>query len=100
MVMAAQLTLDDILPPFRGLTYEPQKDKARLSGQLERVRKFMSDGQYHTLREISEAAQGSEASVSARLRDLRRIRFGGHLVDRKRISGGLYAYRVRSLSSC
>jgi hypothetical protein len=55
----------------------------------------MSDGKWHTLAELEWRTEGSQAGVSARLRDLRKRRFGGYLVDRKRITGGLYEYRVR-----
>jgi hypothetical protein len=59
----------------------------------------MSDGEWRTFKQlINEAAvQGvypSENGVSARIRDLRKPKFGGHRVDKKRISGGLYAYRL------
>jgi hypothetical protein len=92
--MPAQLTLDDYIPPFRGKTYEASEDKVRLSGQLERVRALMADSRWRTLREIAVAVGGSEAGVSARLRDLRRIRFGGLRVERMRVTSGLYTYRV------
>jgi hypothetical protein len=92
--MERQLTLNDVLPPFRGKTYEPAKDEARLKTQLERVRALCLDGRWRTLHEIAEAVHGSEAGVSARLRDLRRQRFGGFLVERRRVSGGLHEYKV------
>jgi hypothetical protein len=98
---AAQKPLE---PPFRfdGDTYEPGLDRSRLTGQLLRVYRVMRGGQWLTLREISEAtseegALDSEASVSARLRDLRKARFGSHLVDRRRRGEGrrgLHEYRV------
>jgi DNA-binding Lrp family transcriptional regulator len=53
----------------------------------------MHTGEWRTLREISEAIGASEASVSARLRQLRGM---GHTVDRRRIFGGVFAYRVRA----
>jgi hypothetical protein len=80
---------------FDGDTYEPTEDESRLKTQLRRVFNLMADGQEHTLAEIAEATGGSEASVSARLRDFRKPRFGHWLVDRRRIGGGLFAYRLR-----
>lgn len=82
-------------PTFDGATFEPAADGARLAGQLERVLALMRDGEWRTLAEIAAAVGGSEAGVSARLRDLRKPRFGRFWVDRDRRSGGLFVYRVR-----
>lgn len=79
---------------FDGHTYEPRQDYARLNGQLHRVAALMNDGRFRTLAEIACAAGGTEASVSARLRDLRKPKYGAHDVKRERISGGLYRYRL------
>lgn len=79
---------------FYGATYQPELDFARLNSLLNRVRNFMADGQWHTLKAIAEACGGSEASVSARLRDLRKE---GRIVERQRIGdpkAGVFAYRV------
>lgn len=81
-------------PEFDGVTYSPKRDGARLRAQLERVKQIMSDGQYRTLNELSKLANGPEASVSARLRDLRKDKFGGYTVERTRVTNGLYKYRV------
>ena len=77
-----------------GESYDPKRDGTRLSSLLDAVRDLMADGQYRTLHSIAEAVGGSEASVSARLRDLRKERFGGHMVERQYIGDGLWAYRV------
>jgi len=72
-----------------------EKDTVRLTGQLSKVRSLMSDGQWRTLAEIAAVAHGSEAGVSARLRDLRKPRFGNNSVERRRrTSNGLWEYRV------
>jgi len=47
-------------------------DIPRLNRLLDRVLHVMRDGQEHTLRELAQRCGGGEASVSARLRDLRR----------------------------
>lgn len=78
------LVFDAPLPArFDGETYDPQQDSARLSTQLERVLAFMASGDWHTLREIAMHCGGSEAAVSARLRDMRKTRFGAHTVNRR-----------------
>jgi hypothetical protein len=82
---------------FDGTTYESQHDMARLSGQLLRVLVAMNDGRWRTLRELSAEADGSEASVSARLRDLRKPRFGARIVERRRrgqATRGIHEYRL------
>lgn len=80
-------------PQFAGPDVTPA-DAERLTSQLERVRKFMADGEWRRLNQISAAVRGSEAGVSARLRDLRKARFGGYTVERKRLVGGLWVYRI------
>lgn len=80
-------------PRFDGVTYDPKLDGERLANQLDRVRGFVRDGGWYTLAVISQALGFPEASVSARLRDLRKPRFGGWLVERQRLFG-LWAYRV------
>ena len=82
---------------FDGPAYSPKHDQARLTGQMLRVFALMSDGRWRSLREISQAVHGSEAGVSARLRDLRKARFGAHTVNRRargEREAGLYEYRL------
>ena len=81
-------------PHFDGKTYDPRLDHDRLSTQLDRTRGLMLDGRWRTLRQIANLVGGTEASVSARLRDLRKAKFGGLCVERRRIDGGLFEYRV------
>lgn len=81
---------------FDGETYNAEIDKVRLKGQLDRVLDEMIDGQWHTLSELHSKVGGSEAAISARIRDFRKKRFGGHSVDRERVPGhkGLWRYRL------
>lgn len=79
---------------FDGETFEPALDFSRLARQAANVFDFVRDGKWHTLKEISEATSAPEASVSARLRDFRRM---GCDVDRRRKGngfGGLWEYRL------
>ena len=79
---------------FDGATVEAC-DTDRLSTQMLKITSLMADGWWHTLQEIGEAVDAPEASVSARLRDLRKVRFGGFTVERRRRGdGGLFEYRV------
>ena len=88
------MTQLELIPHFDGATYEPAHDQARLSTQLGAVKALMGDGRWRTLTQIRAAVGGSEAGVSARLRDLRKPRFGGYTVERQRVDGGLYEYRM------
>jgi hypothetical protein len=82
---------------FDGSTYDPHYDQQRLSTQLERVRTLMFDRQWRTLDEISGKTGDPPSSVSARLRDLRKSKFGSHTVERQPHGdrhAGLFEYRV------
>lgn len=82
---------------FQGSTYQPELDFDRLSSQLQRVEHLMADGKWRSLREIATAVGGSEASISARLRDLRKPQFGCRRVNHKRIQDptrGMWIYQV------
>lgn len=81
-------------PDHDGATYEPELDHVRLNAQTLRVWQVVKDGAWRTLAEISAATGDPEASISARLRDLRKVKFGGHTVERARMDGGLHMYRV------
>jgi hypothetical protein len=81
-------------PSFGGSTYQPEFDYSRLTGQLLRVYHRMKDGRWYSLADIAEYAGGSEAACSARLRDLRKPKYGSHEIDRRRIGkSGLFQYR-------
>lgn len=87
-------------PAFKadGGTFEGQYDSTRLGTQFDRVRALMADGQWRTLREIADAiGKGSEAAISARLRDLRKPEYGRWTVERRRRGdpkAGLWEYQV------
>lgn len=79
---------------FAGITYDHARDSVRLTQQLQRVHKLTQDGEFRTLHSIAMSVHGSEAGVSARLRDLRKKKFGAHVVQKRRIKGGLWEYRM------
>lgn len=81
--------------PFDGVTYDRKQDSKRLLSLLDRVKSIMLSGNWRTLKESKDETGGTESSVSARLRDLRKGKFGGYKIERKRIIGGLHAYRLR-----
>ena len=79
---------------FDGLTIDPDQDNQRLGDQSHVVFDLMADGIWRTLRSIEDITGYPQASVSARLRDFRKEKFGGHKVERKRMDGGLFVYRL------
>ena len=95
--MTQQQTLD-----FDGATYARDFDYDRLNAQLKRVYDVMKDGKWRTYAEISAempfGTQDPQASISARLRDFRKAKFGLFKVDRRARGGrekGLFEYRLR-----
>ena len=83
---------------FDGETYDKELDQVRLTVQLYKVYNYMKDGKWRTLSELSYVVGGATQSLSARLRDLRKERFGEHTVDRRRVEGlekkGQWEYRL------
>lgn len=79
---------------FDGATYQRARDHARLSGQLARVADALADGAWHTLAQLHQQTSDPEASISARIRDLRKGRFGGWTVEARSDGGGTWLYRL------
>jgi len=82
---------------FDGPNYDPALDQDRLTKQMGRVYDLMFDRKWRTLSEIEYKTGDPQASISARLRDLRKPRFGGYTVDRRRRgtkTRGLFEYRL------
>lgn len=78
-----------------GPAYEENIDGKRIKDQRNAILRFMIDGVYRPLYAISQQLGIPEASVSAQLRHLRKEKFGGYRVDKKRVGvGGLWTYRV------
>lgn len=67
-----------------GDTFNASLDGTRLNAQTQRVYEAMSDHQWRTLGEISILTGDPEPSISSRLRDLRKARFGSYEVGRRR----------------
>ena len=94
-----QPELFDWVPPAiygdrDGETYSQGRDLSRLNAQMRDVYRYMQHGEWRTLADIAARTGHPEASVSARLRDLRKSRFGGFTVERRYIAAGQYQYRV------
>ena len=80
--------------PFGGDTFDGARDGDRLKRQFADVWRVMFDARWRTLGEIASMTGHPEASVSARLRDFRKKKFGGHTVERRHVSKGLWEYQL------
>lgn len=90
-------TLRSDAPKFDGETFAPEHDADRLGRQMAAVKALMADGVWRTLAEIALETGAPEASVSARLRDFRKDKFGSLVIERRRRgdpSRGLWEYRM------
>ncbi len=79
---------------FDGATYNPNLDHIRLTKHLRKVYDAMADGRWWSLHELSLRSGVSELSIGSRVRDLRKEKFGSFRVDQRRVSGGLYRYKL------
>lgn len=79
---------------FDGDTYDPEQDLGRLRGQVNRVYYAMKDGQWRTAEEISRITGDPTPSIQARVRDLRKAKFGAYFVESRRRDKALWEWRV------
>jgi len=80
---------------FDGADYQPTLDQQRLTGQLDTIRSIMLDQRWHTVDDIVAKTRFPANSVQAQLRNLRKPRFGGYQVEKRRVTDtGLYEYRL------
>jgi hypothetical protein len=86
--------LPEPAPAFDGVTFDQDRDGSRLNAQLSRVLAVLKGGCWHTLADVAARTGDPEASVSARIRDLRKPRFGGYVVERRYVERGLWEYRL------
>lgn len=81
-------------PHFDGQTYDPKADHQRLFAQLLRVKAVLADGEWHSLDAVAARARCPQQSASARMRDLRKTKFGAHIIEKRCIGRGLWLYRM------
>lgn len=79
---------------FDGSDYVHERDSIRLSTQLEKIKSYISDGEWYSLDNISAATNSPHSSVSAQLRNMRKPRFGGCIIEKQYMGNGLYHYRL------
>jgi hypothetical protein len=82
---------------FNGSDYVPELDLVRLTGQTAKIYSLMKDQRWRTLYEIEFQVNAPQSSISAQLRHLRKERFGGHTVNKRRrgiAEEGLFEYQL------
>ena len=82
---------------FEGQTYTRANDHSRLTRQLYAIYQIMRDHHWHTLFDLDRETHHQYAltSISARLRDLRKPKWGGYTVLRRRVqSAGTWEYQI------
>ena len=77
-----------------GPAYVKQLDESRVLDQMGRVKFYMQRVGWRSLAEIAREVEAPEASVSAQLRHLRKPRFGGYVVEKRRRTVGTWEYRL------
>jgi hypothetical protein len=88
-----------------GPAYSELRDGARAITQVEVIRDVLfsaeecrpRDGGWMTLRELGDLTTYGEASISAQLRHLRKRRFGGYVIEKRRRGApgsGVWEYRI------
>ena len=94
--------LSEQIPRRDGATYDHEQDGARLCQQQQDVWNVMRTGRWYSLMALSQLTGHMPQSVSARLRDFRKERFGSHTVDRKRygLYRGTFVYRLVPRDQC
>lgn len=88
---------DHIFGDRDGSTFIPARDKLRLDKQAGLVWLYMSTHEWVTSEEVKGAVgYRHDSSITARFRDFRKPDFGGYIVDRRYVGGGVHEYRLRS----
>ena len=81
-------------PDFDGDDYVADRDNARLINQIDKVRMYMENAGYLTVKQIAADLKQPEPSVSAQIRNLRKDRFGARTVNREYRGNGCYAFKL------
>lgn len=78
-----------------GPTYDEEKDGKRIASQMDKIRDYMLEADWRTLKQIESELNYPQSSISAQLRHLRKKQFGGYILEKKRVDGnGTWQYRL------
>lgn len=86
--------IDESSQPTPAASYDHARDGHRLECQRQRVFDLMSNGEWWSPEQLEAATGYRWASISARTRDFRKARYGGHIVNRRCIGGGCWEYQL------
>ena len=73
-----------------------KEDFRRMDTQRSRLEWILTNhpGKWWTLRELGHMAVASETGISARLRDMRKDKYGGYDIQAENTGKGLWRYRI------
>lgn len=77
-----------------GPAYDEAIDGARIGKQMTDIRNLMVTGAAYTLAELERRTGYPQSSISAQLRHLRKERFGGYDVQKRRRTEGTWEYYI------
>ena len=86
---------------FDGSDYIPELDQKRLKTQLSTIFDIILDNKWYTLSRLRKFTGFPESSISAQLRNLRKDKFGGHTIEKRRVGNrdsGLFEYRLTTIN--
>lgn len=83
-----------ILRHFSGKSVKTMKDHDRLEKQFVAIMRVMMDGKWRTVDEIHQLTGFLHTSISAQLRNLRKIGFGSHTVNPNERDRALWEFQV------
>jgi hypothetical protein len=75
-------------------TWDEQRDGARIAKQRDDIWNAIRDGNWYTLSQLEQTTGHPQSSISARLRDFRKARYGSHRIERGYVDRGLWQYRL------
>ena len=84
-------------PEFDGDDYQTERDKPRLTDQLQNIKLHMENKGFVRVSDIARKFGYPEPSVSAQIRNLRKERFGSRTVTRRYRGNGIYEFKLEPL---
>ena len=82
-----------------GTTFNEALDGKRVRTQMQVIRDYMLNHDYVTLFDIERDLHYPTSSISAQLRNLKKIQFGEHILEKRRVSidnAGTWVYKLRA----
>ena len=82
---------------FNGSDYVPSYDQKRLTKQIYIIKDLMLKSGFVTLQDIENVTGFPQASISAQLRNLKKERFGGYILEKRRTENkesGTFEYKL------